>query len=548
MLRIVALGGLGEIGLNMTVFETEGSRVIVDAGLMFPEDYMLGVDYVIPDMSYLRRSPARVEGIVLTHAHEDHIGALPFLLKEVDAPVYGTAFTLGIVRQKLQELEMTPAGGLHVVSAEEPLRLGDFTLDFIRVGHSVVDGVGIAMETPEGLIVHTGDFKISRADGGRGTDVQKFARCGERGVLALLSDSTNVEREGSTSPDTQIGATLTRIVEHSPGRVIVALFASNVGRIQAIVDIARAAGRKVIVTGRSIETSSEIARTLGHLNMPRDVEISIDLIQDYPDDEVVIVTTGSQGEPMSALARMASGTHKQIKIRAGDTVILSSKFIPGNERAITKIIDNLYRRGADVIYEKIADVHVSGHAFQDELRQMIRLTRPAHFIPVHGEYRHLILHARLARDMGLDPQRVLLAENGQVIVFDQGAGRLSGRVDTGRVLIDGKGVGDVGRAVLRERRLLSEEGVVAVTMALDEETGIVMYGPEIVSRGVVFETETGHLLQDAQCVVLEIVEELPPEAPHRIERLSAGIQTALKQYFFYSIGRRPVILPFIMEV
>jgi ribonuclease J len=499
-------------------------------------------------MSYLRQEPSRTIGIVLTHAHEDHIGALPFLLKEVEAPVYGTPFTLGIVRQKLQELEVTVPGGLHEISTGQPLRLGDFGLDFIRVGHSVVDGVGIAMETPEGLIVHTGDFKISRADGGQGTDVQKFALCGERGVLALLSDSTNVEREGSTSPDTQIGATLTRIVERSPGRVIVALFASNVGRIQAIVDIARAAGRRLIVTGRSIEASSEIARALGYLNMPRDVEVSIDLIEDYPDDEIVIVTTGSQGEPMSALARMASGTHRQIKIRSGDTVVLSSKFIPGNERAITKIIDSLYRRGADVIYEKIADVHVSGHAFQDELRQMIRLTRPSHFIPVHGEYRHLILHARLAREMGLDPQRVLLAENGQMIVFENGVGRLNGRVDTGRVLIDGKGVGDVGRSVLKERRLLSEEGVVAVTMAVDEETGIVMYGPEIVSRGVVFETETGHLLQDAQCVVLEIVEDLTPETPNRIERLRAGIQTALKHYFFYTIGRRPVILPFIMEV
>jgi ribonuclease J len=548
MLRIVALGGLGEIGLNMTVFETGSTRIIVDAGLMFPEDYMLGVDYVIPDLGYLRRNPARVQAVVLTHAHEDHIGALPYVLREVDAPVFGTPFTLGLVRQKLQEAGVHVPSGLHPISPERPVSLGDLTLDFIRVGHSVVDGVGIAMDTPEGLIVHTGDFKISRADGGRGTDVQKFARCGERGVLALLSDSTNVERAGATVPDTQIRETLTEIVARSTGRVIVALFASNIGRIQTIVDIARACGRKVIITGRNIEASSEIARSLGHLALPSGIEVSIDLVDDYPDDEIVIVTTGSQGEPMSALARMASGTHKQIGIRPGDTVVLSSKFIPGNERAITKIIDNLYRRGADVIYEKIADIHVSGHAFRDELRQMMRLTRPTHFIPIHGEYRHLILHARLARESGIDPQRVLLAENGQVIVFENGVGRLNGRVDTGRVLIDGKGVGDVGRAVLKERRLLSEEGVVAVTMALDEETGIVMYGPEIVSRGVLFEHETGHLLQDAQCVVLEIVEELRPGLPKRIERLSADIQTALRQYFFYTIGRRPVILPFIMEV
>jgi ribonuclease J len=548
MLRIIALGGLGEIGLNMTVFESAEARIVVDAGLMFPEDYMLGVDFVIPDMSYLRRHPSRTLGVVLTHAHEDHIGALPYLLREIDAPIFGTAFTLGLVRQKLEELEIAAPGGLHVISCDQPLAIGPFRLDFIRVGHSVVDGVGIAIDTPEGLVVHTGDFKLSRTADGSGTDVQKFSRCGERGVLALLSDSTNIEREGATVPDSRIAETFTQIVEKSPGRIIVALFASNIGRIQTIVDIARQAGRKVIISGRSIEASSEIAKTLGYLTVPRDTDVSIDLLPDYPGEDIVIITTGSQGEPMSAMARMASGTHKQIKIQPGDTVVLSSKFIPGNERAIGKIIDNLYRRGADVIYEKISDIHVSGHAFRDELKQMIRLTRPRHFIPVHGEYRHLVLHARLAREMGIDEGRILLAENGQVIEFENGAGRIAGGVDTGRVLVDGKGVGDVGRAVLKERRVLSEEGVVAVTMALDEATGIIMYGPEIVSRGVVFETATGHLLQDAHCVVLEVVEELPPETTDRVERMSSRIQTALRQYFFYTIGRRPVILPFIMEV
>jgi ribonuclease J len=548
MLRITALGGLGEIGLNMTVFESAGARIVVDAGLMFPEDYMLGVDFVIPDMSYLRQQPPRTLGVVLTHAHEDHIGALPYLLRDIVAPIFGTAFTLGLVRQKLEDLDVAAPGGLHLISCDRPLTIGPFSLDFIRVGHSVVDGVGIAIDTPEGLVVHTGDFKLSCTADGCGTDLEKFSRCGARGVLALLSDSTNIEREGTTVPDSRVAETFARIVEKSPGRIIVALFASNIGRIQTIVDIARAAGRKVIISGRSIEASSEIAKTLGYLKVPRETDVSIDLLPEYPDEDIVIITTGSQGEPMSALARMASGTHKQIRIQPRDTVVLSSKFIPGNERAIGNIIDNLYRRGADVIYEKISDIHVSGHAFRDELKQMIRLTRPRHFIPVHGEYRHLVLHARLAREMGIDAGRILLAENGQVIEFENGSGRIAGSVGTGRVLVDGKGVGDVGRSVLKERRVLSEEGVVAVTMALDEATGIIVYGPEIVSRGVVFETATGHLLQDAHCVVLEVVEELPPETPGRVERMSSRIQTALRQYFFYTIGRRPVILPFIMEV
>jgi ribonuclease J len=549
MLKIIPLGGLGEIGLNMMVFACQDAMLVVDAGLMFPEDYMLGVDFVIPDMAYVRGNKSRLKGIVLTHAHEDHIGALPFLLREVDAPVFGTPFTLGLARQKLDELEIHPAAGLHSIEPDRMLSLGPFQLDFIRVGHSVVDGVGIAMTTPEGVIVHTGDFKISRGTlSDQITDVNKFARYGDRGVLALLSDSTNVEREGSTIPDTHIGEELARIVGKSPGRVIVALFASNIARIQMLVDIARNAGRKIIVSGRNIEASAEIAKQLGHLKIPRDLEVSIDLVGDYADDEVVIVTTGSQGEPMSALARMASGTHKQIRIKNGDTVVLSSKFIPGNERAIAKIIDNLYRRGADVIYEKISEIHVSGHAFREELKLMINLTKPRYFIPVHGEYRHLVLHTRLAREMGIDQNRILLAENGEVIEFENRVGRIGASIDTGRVMIDGKGVGDVGRAVLKERRVLSEEGVVAVSIAFDESTGIIVYGPEIVSRGFVFETETGHLLQDAHCVVLEVVEEQPLDAPHRIERIRSRIQTALRQYFFFAIGRKPVILPFIMEV
>jgi len=549
LLKIIPLGGLGEIGMNMMVFEYGDTMFVADSGLMFPEDYMLGVDFVIPNMDYIRQNRAKVAAIVLTHAHEDHIGALPYLLREINVPVFGTSFTLGLVRHKLEELELISGIALHEIYPDEKLRLGPFALEFIRVGHSVVDGLGIAIHTPRGLLVHTGDYKIGYgATGGMTTDLNKFAACGEKGVLALLSDSTNVEKEGYTISDKEIGQTLDRIVADHDGRIIVALFASNVARIQLIVDIATKRAKKIVFDGRSIEVSVKIAKSLGHLLIPDRMEINIDQVADYADDEIIIITTGSQGEPMSALARMASGIHKQIKIKTGDTVILSSKFIPGNEKAIGKIINSLYRKGADVIYEKISDIHVSGHAFREELKLMINLTKPEYFIPVHGEFRHLILHARLARDVGIAENKILLAENGQVIEFNKAGGRLNGSVPTGRVLIDGKGVGDVGRSVLRERRVLSEEGLVVVNMAFDEETGIITYGPEIVSRGFVFETETGHLLEDAQCVVLEVVEEIAPEVPKRVDKIRSKIQTALRQYFFFTIGRRPVILPFIMEV
>jgi len=549
LLKIIPLGGLGEIGLNMMVFEYGQTMFVIDAGLMFPEDYMLGVDFVIPDMDYLRQNRSKIAAVVLTHAHEDHIGALPYLIKDINVPVFGTPFTVGLVRQKLEELELISAAALHEINPEEKLRLGPFELEFIRVGHSVVDGIGIAIHTPLGCIVHTGDFKIGYgAIGGMTTDVNKFAGFGAKGVLALLSDSTNVEMEGTTISDKAIADTLERIVSDSQGRVIVALFASNVGRIQLIVDIAKARNKKVVFNGRSIEVSVKIAKSLGYLEIPKDLEVDVEHVSDYAENEIIIITTGSQGEPLSALARMASGTHKKIRIKADDTVVLSSKFIPGNERAIGKIINNLYKRGADVIYEKISDIHVSGHAFREELKLMINLTKPEYFIPVHGEYRHLVLHARLAREMGITQDKILLAENGQMIEIDKRGGRIHGSVATGRIMIDGKGVGDVGRSVLKERRVLSEEGMVAITMAFDEETGIIVYGPEIVSRGFVFETETGHLLEDANCVILEIVEEIPPEIPNRVDKIRSKVKTALRQYFFFTIGRRPVILPFIMEV
>ena len=548
-LKIIPLGGLGEIGLNMMVYEYDDVIFIVDSGLMFPEDYMLGVDYVIPDMDYIRNNKAKVHAIVLTHAHEDHIGALPYLLKEVQVPVYATAFTLGIVRNKLDEHDILATTDLYEISPRDTLRIGPFELEFIRVCHSVVDGVGLAVKTPVGTIIHTGDFKIDHtALDEMKTDVGRFAQWGETGVLALLSDSTNVEKEGYTISARQIGESLSRLAENCSGRIIVALFASNITRIQKVVNIAVALGRKVVFNGRSIELSVRIAKELGFLKVPTDMEIEVGAIGELPDNEIVMIMTGSQGEPMSALARMATGTHKQISIEPEDTILLSSKFIPGNEKAIANIINNLYRRGADVIYEKISAIHVSGHAFQEELKLMINLVKPRYFIPIHGEFRHLILHSRLAQQVGIPKKRVLVAQNGNVIEFAKYGVTGSESVHTGKVLVDGKGIGDVGRSVLKERHSLSKEGLVVVNMAFDEETGIIVYGPEIVSRGFVFETETGHLLRDAECVVLEIVEELGPEVANRIDKIRHEVRRALRQYFFYTIGRRPVILPFFTEI
>ncbi len=548
MLKIIPLGGLGEIGLNMMAIEYGDSLVVIDAGLMFPEDYMLGVDYVIPDMEYLLQKKANINGIFLTHAHEDHIGAIPYLLRGIKAPVYGTPFTLGMVRHKLEEHGLLASVSLNTISPGQPLSLPPFSFDFIRVNHSVVDGVGIAIRTPVGLIVHTGDFKMSETTiPGMATDIETFTRCGKEGVLALLSDSTNVEKDGKTPSDERVRMTLERIVTHSPGRVIVALFASNVARIQQIVQIAKARHRKIIFNGRSIELSVRIAKQLNLLQIPDEMEIDIERVDEYDDDEIIILTTGSQGEPMSALARMSTGTHRQIKIRGGDTVILSSKFIPGNEKAIAKIINNLFRKEANVIYEKISEIHVSGHAFREELKMMIAMTKPKFFIPIHGEYRHLYHHAQLAESCGIPRDRILLAENGDVVQFSENNGIIGGSISTSRVLVDGKGVGDVGRSVLKERRLLSEEGMVVVTMALDEETGFVVYGPDIVSKGFVFATETGHIIEDAKCVILEILEDTI-DSPDRANMIRRRLPGALREYFNFTMKRRPVILPFILEV
>ncbi|MBT7628402.1 MAG: ribonuclease J [Desulfobacula sp.] len=549
MLKIIPLGGLGEIGLNMMVVEYGQVVFIIDAGLMFPEEHMLGVDIVIPAMDYIRENRDRLHGIIITHAHEDHIGALPYLLKEFRIPVYGTAFTLKIVRKKLIEFDLNKYVDLNLVNPGETISIDPFEIEFIRVSHSTIDGVGLAIKTPEGVVVHTGDFRISHnADKMKNTDISSFARLGEKGVLALMSDSTNVEVKGYTASEQEVGKNLERLIVAASGRGIVALFASNVFRIQTVIDIAVLTHRKVIFHGRSMEQIVTVATELGHINYPPQTILDIKQISKYRDDQIVVITTGSQGEPMSALVRMASGMHKHVKIKKGDSVILSSKDIPGNEKAIASVINRLYRRGADVVYSKIAQVHTSGHAHQEELKLMLNLTKPEYFIPIHGEYRHLVVHARLVEKLGMPRENVIVAEDGKVITFDEDGGRLEGRVQTGRILVDGKGIGDVGRSVLKERRELSEGGLVVVTMILDEETGVVLYGPELISKGFVFDAATGYLVDDAQCVILEILEDIDPGSTTRIEQIKKKMQKALKQYFAFTINRRPLIVPVIVEV
>jgi ribonuclease J len=547
-LQIIPLGGLGEIGLNMMLFEYGDSIMVIDAGIMFPEDYMLGVDIVIPDITYLKENKEKVKGIILTHGHEDHIGAVPYIVPEITAPIYGTAFTLGLLEHKLREHKLVDRVSVNRIAPGDRIDIGPFNIEFVRVAHSVVDGVGLAIRTPVGLVVHTGDFKISQIPvQGEMTDLARFAAFGEEGVLALMSDSTNVEKEGYNISEKEIGNTLENICRECSGRIIIAMFASNITRIQQVVDIARIFDRKVVFNGRSIVASVAIAKELGYIHVAKSQEITIGNVKNTPDEEVVIVTTGSQGEPMSALNRMALGSHKQIKIKAGDTVVLSSKFIPGNEKAIAHIINLLYKKGAEVIYEKVSKIHVSGHAFREELRLMINLTKPKHFIAIHGEYRHLVLHGHLAEQMGIPKKNILRGEDGRIIVFDETGGYVGEKVKTGRILVDGKGVGDVGARILRDRRDLSEDGLVIFAMAVDQDTGIVVQGPEIISRGFVFDPRS-HILEDAKCVVLEIIEERIAQDDHNWEGTKVAIVKALRNYFFFVIERRPVIFPVILEV
>jgi ribonuclease J len=554
-LDIIPLGGLGEIGLNMMVLQCGEDLVVIDSGLMFPEKEMYGVDVVIPDFTYLLDQGHRIRGVVLTHGHEDHIGALPFFLRRFNVPVYGTRLTIELVKPKLRENQLLDQVTLHVITPEERLTLGCFSFAFMRVNHSILDGVALAVDTPQGLIVHSGDFKIDQSPmGGDRSDLGRFAECGRNGVLLLFSDSTNVERPGYTMSERSVTETLKNIFRTCSGRIIVACFASSLTRIQQVVNLAAECDRMVAFDGKSMIQNVNIARSWGYIHLPEEMETTVGGLKSYPDHRVVLITTGSQGEPMSALTRMASGDHRKIAVKKGDTVIISSRFIPGNERAITTNINNLYRQGAQVIYESVSDVHVSGHAYQEELKLMINLTRPEYFVPIHGEFRHLVKHVELARSVGLADDRTLLVRNGDRIRFENGHGKHMDTVCTGRILVDGKGVGDVGHVVLKDRRHLAEHGMVIALVVIDETSGEILSGPDIISKGFIFDDGMSDLLEDAKCLILEVFDRLNDERNEaggltvNLADIQSEVRRELKSFFYRVIERRPVILPQIIAL
>jgi len=549
MLKVIPLGGLGEIGLNMMVMEYGPDLLIVDAGLMFPNDYMPGIDLVIPDFTYIRENKEKIRALILTHGHEDHIGAIPFFLKEFPVPVFGTSFTLGLLRAKLKEHHLPEKAELCEVRAGDITRLGPFNVEYISVNHSIIDGVGLAIDTPEGVLLHSGDFRIdSTPVDSQFTDLIRFAHFGEKGVLAFFSDSTNAEKEGYTLSEKDVRKTLDDLFQTCRGRVVVASFASNITRIQQVISLAAKFGRKVVFNGKSMITNVGIAKEQGFIHISEDSEISERQIDQFPDQNILIITTGSQGEPMSALTRMAQGKHKGIEIKSGDTIILSSRFIPGNEKAITSVINRLYRLGADVVYEKVSDIHTSGHARREELKLMLSLVKPRYFVPIHGEYRHLVKHAQIASEMGMADDRILIAEDGDVICFENLQMQLEKPVPFGRILVDGKGVGDIGETVLRDRRKLGGHGMVIILLIVGEETGETIYGPEIISRGFVFDDQGQFILEDAECIVLEVLDELKRPSPVDCAKVESEIRRRLKRFFYRVIERSPLIIPVIIAV
>lgn len=548
-LRLLALGGLGEIGLNMLVVEYRGDLLLIDCGLMFPEAHMPGIDVVIPDITALQGQEHRLRGLVLTHGHEDHIGAVPYLLERLGfPPVYGTPLTLGLLRSRLAEHDLLGKAMLNPVEPRRIFQLGAFQVELFRAAHSIVDGVGVALRTDFGWVVHTGDFKLDPTPvDGRQTDLERLTEYGEEGVLLLLSDSTNVENRGHTLSEREVGTAFAQLMPQARGRVIVAAFASNIHRIQQAVEAAMACGRKVLIIGRSMETNTAIARDLGYLQIPDDVLVDVRTARELPRHRLAVITTGSQGEPLSTLVRMAMADFKPLPLEPGDTVILSSKFIPGNEKAIYHLINQLYRRGTEVFYETTSEVHVSGHAGRDELQQVLDLTRPRFFVPVHGEYRHLVKHAQLARSVNVAQDDAVVLENGVPLVVSAEALRTEERVPTGRVLVDGLGIGDVGPMELRDRRHLANHGLIVVLLGINAAAGEIVYGPELLSRGVSGPGENGGLLAAARNALQNQLQDCSPDQRSDAEELRLLMQRCLKRFFNRTVERRPLILPVVLE-
>ena len=550
-LKFYALGGLCEVGKNMYVIEYEDDILIIDAGLKFPEDDLLGIDIVIPDISYLVENREKVKGIFLTHGHEDHIGALSYVLKQIQTPIYGTKLTLGFVEGKLREAKLFNEAKLILVDSNSKIKVGNFTVTFFKTNHSVPDSVGIVIDTPEGVVVHTGDFKFDFTPvDNQMPDIRKMAAIGEKGVLLLLSDSTNAEREGYTHSERSVGESLNEVFRKAEQRIIIATFASNIHRIQQVVDAACTYDKRVAIVGRSMINVINIGRELGYLHIPEDILIDINEINKLPLNEVVILCTGSQGEPMSALTRMARSNHRQIDILPGDTVILAATPIPGNEKSVAKTVDQLFRIGAKVIYNSNSNtrVHVSGHASQEELKLMLSLMKPKYFVPMHGEYRMLKIHADLAEIMGVERDNIFILDNGDSIEISKGIARRAAKITTGNVLIDGLGVGDVGNIVLRDRRLLSQDGILVVVVTLDKEKSKIASGPDIVSRGFVYVRESEELLDEASRIVTVTVNKLMEQNIYEWSVIKNDVRDELSKFLFEKTRRKPMILPIIMEI
>ena len=549
-LKIIPLGGLHEIGKNITVFEYENEMIVVDCGLSFPEDDMLGVDLVIPDITYLEQNKDKIKGLVITHGHEDHIGSVPYFLKKINIPIYATKLTVGLIKNKLEEHKLLRTTKLVEVTQGQTIKLGkNFKVEFIRSSHSIPDSVMLAITTPSGTILHTGDFKVDYTPiDGKIMDFGRIAELGNKGILALMSDSTNSERKGFTMSESSVGEVFDKLFLHCTKRIVVATFASNVHRVQQIVNCAIKYNRKIAVCGRSMINMITTARELGYIECPENLFIDIDMIKNYPDENLVIITTGSQGEPMSALTRMAAGDHRKVKITPNDLIIISATPIPGNEKYVSKVIDDLMQIGAEVVYSSLEDVHVSGHACQEEQKLIIALTKPKYFIPVHGEYRQLIAHSETAQSMGYDKEHIIMMQNGRILEINEDGAELTGTVPSGRVLVDGLGVGDVGNIVLRDRQHLSQDGLIVIVLTMDSNTGEVIAGPDVISRGFVYVRESENLMDEVKSVVRHEIAKCEEKGIRDWSTIKSTVRENLRDYVFAKTKRNPMIIPIIMEV